>query len=186
MEKTLITNTRKSKAKFLGTMIYRHAAHASTYNKLRRKIRIAASTIVMSAPILTLTEKLVKNKFVKKIKNKLIPQPIRDLTPLPLKDLILHFRSILRGTINYYSFADNRPYLIGIYNLLRLSLIRTLRQKLHLNYKEILKIFGKYVKIDILKADGTTAQLDFAPPCLKKQSSLFLTNPINDPLEHRI
>lgn len=186
MEKTLITNTRKSKAKFLGVIIDRISIDRSTHNKHRQKIRVASSSVAMTAPIQALTDKLIKNKFVKKLGNRLAPQVVRDLTPLPLKDLILHFRSVLNGITNYYSFADNRPNLIKIYNLLRLSLTLTVRSKARLNHNDFLRTFGKLVKIDILKTDGSTTHLDFAPPCLIKQRNLFLINSMDDPLEHRI
>lgn len=133
IEKTLITNTRKEKAKFLGVMINRRAGNHTSQNELGRKSRVAASTVVMTAPIPNLIDKLEKNRFIKLKNDKLIPQTVLDLTPLPMRDLILHYRSVLMGLMNYYSFVDNRPYLRKIYHLLRKRLIRTICHKNKLN-----------------------------------------------------
>lgn len=123
LEKTLITNTRKDKAKFLGVIINRRAGpNYSTYDRMGRKVRLQKANIVLSAPIQILLDKLKNNKFVQFIGQKMVPKAISYLTILPIKDIILRFRSILSGILNYYSFVDNRPYLRIIYEMLKISL----------------------------------------------------------------
>lgn len=186
MEKTLITNTRKEKARFLGVLISRNTGFHTTNIKTGRKNRIAASSVVMNAPLPSLIDKLEKNKFIKTRVYKLIPQVVLDLTPLPLRDLILYYRSILKGIMNYYSFADNLTSLRRIYNLLLGSLIKTICHKERINREEFVKSYGRYVKLNILRSDGTIACLDFLPPVLKKRPMNFLTKHNPDPLKHRI
>lgn len=152
MEKTLITNTRKDKAKFLGVMIHRRKSHHITKINTGRKSRIAASSIIMNAPLQTLMDKLGKNKFIKIKKDKLSPQAVLDLTPLPVKDLILHYRSILSGVMNYYSFVDNRTSLRRIYLLLKESLAKTICFKEKINMKEFAKSYGRNINLNIKKS----------------------------------
>lgn len=76
----------------------------------------------MEAPIKNLIEKLKNNNIIQYIGNKVIPKAIQHLTVLPIKDIILRYRSILSGILNYYSFVDNRPYLKKIYEILKMSL----------------------------------------------------------------
>jgi len=185
LEKTLITNTRTDKAKFLGVMIHRRKGYHITKINTRRKSRIAASTVIMNAPLRILIDKLMKNKFIKVKNDKLTPLIIPDLTPLPVKDLILHYRSILTGIMNYYSFVDNRSSLYRIYKLIKGSLTKTICYKEKLSLKEFTRSYGRDIKLSIQKTDGSVAYLDFSQPSLTKNPMNFLTKHLADPLEHR-
>jgi len=87
---------------------------------------------------------------------------ITPFLPVPVKDLILHFRTILNGFINFYSFAHNIKALFKIYNILSKSLKRTLCRKLSISQRERMHRFGPNTKIAILKRDGSTVFLDFS------------------------
>jgi len=66
-EKTLITNTRTGRAKFLGTIIERNVSRFGTIftkDKLDNPRRIPGGNIRMSAPIASLIDKLEKKGFL--------------------------------------------------------------------------------------------------------------------------
>ena len=85
-----------------------------------------------------------------------IPIGISKFTTFPLKDLILRFRTILAGLVNYYSFTDNITSLRYIYFLLLSSLQRTIQRKLNIGYRECLSKYGPSVSIVIFKRDGSS------------------------------
>jgi len=112
MEKTLITNTRLERARFLGTDIKRQASRnldkiITRSNGLKSKSP-PSGNIIMTAPIDKITKKLLERKFLVRRKGELIPQSIPKFLVLPVKDLIIRFRSILMGFLNYFSFVHNR------------------------------------------------------------------------------
>lgn len=61
----------------------------------------------MTAPLESITKRLVNKKFLRVEKGSWIPQSLPDLIPLPLKDIILRYRTVLNGFVNFYSFVDN-------------------------------------------------------------------------------
>ena len=166
-------------------MIDRRSGTNTTYSyhdKIGRKIRMQRSSIIMEAPIKNLIEKLKKNNIIQYIDNKVIPKAILHLTVLPIKDIIHRYRSILSGILNFYSFVDNRPYLKKIYDILKMSLKKTIRNKECINNKLFLSKYGRDINISILKYDGSFANLNFACPALNKQTMNFLYTEIKDPL----
>ena len=54
----------------------------------------------------------------------------------------MRYRTILNGSLNYYSFTNNKPSLILIYWILRKSLAKTLATKLKL--KTARKVYLKF------------------------------------------
>lgn len=136
----------------------------------------------MDAPIQNLIDKLENKAFLKKKAEKLVPQVILEFTPLPIKELILRFRSILLGILNYYSFADNRHDLRQIHYLLKECLIRTIQHKEQTNRKTLLKQYGNDIALNIKSIDGKTKTLSFACPPLHKQTMNFSNQISTDPL----
>jgi hypothetical protein len=65
--------------------------------------RAPTGNLWMTAPIPEIVDRLVKKGFAKWAQKKWYPLPIGDLTPLPVKDLILRYRVIMYGFLNYYS-----------------------------------------------------------------------------------
>lgn len=61
--------------------------------------------------------------------------------------MIKRYNSIIRGFINYYSFADNRPRLCKIHLILKTSLRKTLSRKLKLNRRRFEESFGDKITI---------------------------------------
>ncbi|KAI1818943.1 type II intron maturase-domain-containing protein [Xylaria intraflava] len=111
-EKTLITNTRTDRAKFLGTYIKRSATSLGPSERVFKsngsRTRIPSGNIIMTAPVSGLISKLEEAGFFKKGK----PKAITKFLVLPIKDLIIRYNAVLNGVLNYYSFVDNR-YKLG-------------------------------------------------------------------------
>jgi hypothetical protein len=124
------------------------------------------------------------------------------LTALPLKDIILWFRVILRGFLNYYSFTDNysklaagratRPHaasargLAKIYWVLKECLRKTISSKKKMNRSAFLKAFGKDCTINLRRSDGVRVCLDYARPNLNRDPMRFYgTKTIADPLDKK-
>lgn len=93
---------------------------------------------------------------------------------LPVKELIIRYRSILSGYLNYYTFADNRLRLRYVYSVLRRSLICVLMDKHQVGIREILNRYGPDITLNISKGDGTIVSLKFDCPSLKPMPSKFL------------
>src|SRR5438445_2541488 len=140
----------------------------------------------MAAPLKILTKRLKEKGFWRPGPNFVsgpIPTGIGKFTAFPLKDLILRFRTILSGLLNYYSFVDNIYSLRYIYFLLLSSLQRTIQRKENIGYRECLAKYGPSVSILIYKRDGTSVVLSFPCPLLRKDILNFQgTGRSKDPL----
>ena len=136
----------------------------------------------MSAPIESLIQRLSNNGFLQYEKNKIKPLACRTLALLPTINLIIRYRSILNGYLQYYSFVDNIRKLKMIYNILRASLEKTICFKEKLTKVSFHKIYGKDISVDITNKYGTKLRLDFPAPILEFTPRKFLFNDIKDPL----
>lgn len=164
MEKTLITNASEDKAYFLGTEIQRISSVKGEIKRFKNikghPQRIPTTSTVMNAPINKLVTKLVDKGIVtwkSKVLNEdnLIPQPILKWVNLPIRDIILRYKMIWNGYINYYSFADNKPRLVLIYWILRKSLAKTLATKLKLGtVRKVYLKFGVNLRYEIPGAEN--------------------------------
>lgn len=188
-EKTLITNTRKDKAKFLGTHIQRLASATKTpfmLNKKGHSVRQPTGNLWLSAPISALIYRLCKKKFLAVVNQRKRPLIVNNFLALPVKDLILWYRSILNGFLNYYSFADNRPLLSTIHWILKESLAKTIRRKESMGKRLFLRKFGKDITLKILRRDGKLVKLDFqCPPLLRNPLDFRGTEYHRDPLARK-
>jgi hypothetical protein len=69
----------------------------------------------MTAPINDLIKKMADKGFVELKDGIWSPKSISRLIPLSIQDIILRYKTIYSGILNYYSFVDNRPKLRKIY-----------------------------------------------------------------------
>jgi hypothetical protein len=137
----------------------------------------------MGAPLKILAKRLKEKGFWKPGPKGPIPTGVGKFTAFPLKDLILRFRSILSGILNYYSFVDNIYTLRYIYFLLLSSLQRTIQRKENIGYRECLARYGPSVSLLIYKRNGSPVILSFACPSLRKNVMNFKgTERSRDPL----
>jgi group II intron reverse transcriptase/maturase len=177
MEKPLITSTITQKAKFLGTYIkvkgQLGGITRKIWTKTHRKQRLLWNETWLSAPITAITERLGEKYFLRKVKGKWKPEFPKKFLVLPIKELIIMYRSILGGYLNYYSFVNNRRNLQCIYYHLKNSLMRVIRSKYSLNWKDLLRKYGKNVSLQIRKRDGEMVVLDFKCPDLSTRPNNF-------------
>jgi group II intron reverse transcriptase/maturase len=187
IEKTLITNARSDRAKFLGVLIKRIASNkglTSIRDENGLSKRIPSGNTWMTAPIPEIIKRLINRKFANLVKDRWDPISIPQLIPLPIKDIILRFKTVLAGFLNYFSFVDNRKKLLKVYWVLKESLRKTICRKLDIGKKTFLRQFGPQTILKIRKSDGTTVELDFKCPGLSALRSDFRgTRKFNDPLQ---
>lgn len=101
----------------------------------------------MTAPLALITKRLRDKGFWKMGGNGPVPKAIPKFLAAPVKDLIIRYRSILYGFLNFYSFARNIRSLIFLYYLLRGSLKNTICRKLDIGSKKFDSIYGKNITI---------------------------------------
>jgi group II intron reverse transcriptase/maturase len=150
-KKTFITHFSKSFIMFLGTSI--KGTH-ETEKKIQTRKRMGVSRkvkmtgrVVLHAPIKDLFEKATTNGFFKKKGGLFIPTKVGWLVNLDHADILKYFNSIIKGTLNYYSFANNRKSLGSLVHGLKFSCARTLAIKYKLRYaSKIFKKFGSRLK----------------------------------------
>jgi hypothetical protein len=63
---------------------------------------------------------------------------------LPIKDMVVRYKAVLNGILNYYSFVDNRSRLNVIYWILLFGLAKTIANKKKM--KSMKRVFKKYGK----------------------------------------
>jgi len=123
--------------------------------------------------------------LVKRKNGNIVPQPILKLFNLPIRDIILRYRTMLNGVLNYYTFVNNRPQLLKIHWILRVSLAKTLAAKLKLG--RVYKVYNRFTKdiaYRIVKKNGKVVVLDFKCPPLPKnlmdfQGTSVYKNPLS-------
>ena len=148
--KTLITNTSRQEAKFLGTIIRteKQAEKPQKMGKHGRKIRLTPR-VSLHAPIKEIFGKLKIQGFVKQNSGmtQSTPTALRRLVNMDHADILKYYNSVLRGILNYYSFADNRKSLGSVVRALQMSCARTLALKFKLRFaSKVFKKFGKHLK----------------------------------------
>ena len=151
------------------------------------KCRMASGRIRMRAPIRTIVTKLKEKGFAKRIiirpagKEKIVPCAFTKWVHLPLTQMMEKYESVLRGYLNFYSFADNYSNLHSVKYILKYSLVCTMARKLRLNTAKVHKKYGR--AITVIQPDGKKRTLDF-PTSLKKGEMRFqkARHKIFDPL----
>jgi group II intron reverse transcriptase/maturase len=150
-KKSFITHFSKSFIMFLGTFIkgtYETEKKIQTRKRMgvSRKVKITGR-VVLHAPIKDLFEKATTNGFFKKKGGLFIPTKVGWLVNLDHVDILRYFNSIIKGTLNYYSFANNRKSLGSLVHGLKFSCARTLAIKYKLRFaSKIFKKFGSRLK----------------------------------------
>lgn len=184
LEKTLITNSRGERAKFLGTYIKRVASNKGVITHNGR--RIPTGNTWMTAPIPNIVDKLESRGYLKTVNGKWDPRSYNKIIPIPIRDMILTYRSILSGFLNYFKFVDNIKQLKKVYWILKESLRKTICRKLKIGKRDFLLQFGPNVTLKIRKKDGKTVTLDFPCPLLIRDRNGFnKTEKLGDPLAER-
>jgi group II intron reverse transcriptase/maturase len=145
-EKTLLTRFSKDFIFFLGVFI------KGTWEKVKRvklikkqgvtrKVRIT-SRVVLHAPIKRIFEKATDNGFFFERFGKFVPTGVGRLINLDHADIISFYNSVIRGILNYYSFANNRKSLGSFVHGLKFSCARTLALKFKVRHAS--KVYRKF------------------------------------------
>jgi hypothetical protein len=136
-EKTNIRSINNKGVKFLGSYFYIRKVTSSNVlpqvivkrNGINIKQRVS-SRLILLAPVKELVEELVTNKFVRRNKfAKIYPCRKTNLIPMDHATIIQYYNSLVRGILNYYTFALNRYSLHGVIQLLQESCAITLASK---------------------------------------------------------
>jgi group II intron reverse transcriptase/maturase len=190
-KKTLITSAIAERAKFLGTYITTIAAKHGLTRTIKKRggilSRLPKGHVWMTAPVTKIIRRLSEKHFLKF--GRIRGERLRFIYPkiftvLPIKELIIRYRSILSGYLNYFSFVDNRSRLRRLYWCLRESLVKAIGRKKQISRRAVINRFGPNVVLPIVRKDGKTVSLDFACPSLVKNPRRFLGyNGTRDPLE---
>jgi hypothetical protein len=150
-EKSLITHFSKTPISFLGTLIkgnWETEKRVKLVKKkgVSKKVRITGRT-VLKAPIHELFEKATVNGFFKKKAGKFVPTKVGWLINLDHADILGYYNSVIRGILNFYSFANNRKSLGSLVHGLKLSCARTLALKYKLRFaSKVYRRFGGKLK----------------------------------------
>lgn len=137
-DKSLITHFSKTPISFLGTSIkgnWEKEKRIMFVKKLGvwRKVRMTGKPS-LKAPIKELFLKATVNGFFKKKVGVFVPTKVGWLINLDHADILGYYNSVIRGILNFYSFANNRKSLGALVHGLKLSCARTLALKYKLRY----------------------------------------------------
>jgi retron-type reverse transcriptase len=145
-EKTLLTRFSNDFIFFLGALIKGSWEKEKRIKLIKRKgvsrkVRLT-SRVVLHAPIKRIFEKATDSGFFFKRSEKAIPTKVGRLINLDHADIINYYNFVIRGILNYYSFANNRKSLCSFVYGLKFSCARTLALKFKLRHAS--KIFRKF------------------------------------------
>jgi group II intron reverse transcriptase/maturase len=145
-EKSLITHFNKTPITFLGTLIKGNWEKEKRVSLVRKfgvlkKVRIMGRP-VLKAPIKDLFLKATANGFFKKKAGEFVPTKVGWLINLDHADILRYYNSVIRGILNFYSFANNKKSLVSLAHRLKFSCARTLALKYKLRFAS--KAFSRF------------------------------------------
>jgi group II intron reverse transcriptase/maturase len=176
-EKSLITQFSKTPISFLGTSIQGNWETEKQVQLVRRKnvlrkVRITGRP-ALKAPIKDLFLKATVNGFFKKKAGKFVPTKVGWLINLDHADILRYYNSVIRGILNFYSFANNRKSLGSLIHGLKFSCARTLALKYKLRFAS--KTFSRFGSK--LKCPDTGLEL-FIPKTFRAIKKFATNEPI--------
>lgn len=136
--KTLITNAKEGKARFLATDIFRKS-HQSFSSSQFGFIKRNGREVRLEAPKQRILKKLTSVGFLENN----TPVPRFLWLPNDKDTIIAQYNSVYRGLINYYSFVENRNRISSsIHYILKTSCVKLLAAKFKLETQN--KVFTKF------------------------------------------
>lgn len=145
-EKTAITHLSTETAFFLGTVIRRPNPKysSSLIRKVgKRSIKGSNTRLLLEAPINRIVEKLKNQGYAHSLDGS--PRAVTKWIYMKPEEILLRFSSVIRGYLNYYSFANNRNMLQRIVWILRFSTVFTLSRKWNISPKKVFKKLGRHL-----------------------------------------
>lgn len=173
LDKTKVTHFPSKPIHFLGAILRGYGHLKGTFIKKtvwKETIRLHAVPLYIriEAPIKNILEKLTTAGFFQKTDNRYKPTRVGRLFNLDMPNILSFYNSIIRGYMNYYSFADNRSSLGMIVHGLKHSCALTLKSKFKLNtIAAVFKKFGKNLTYQ-------TETVDKKNKKITKKYSLFI------------
>jgi group II intron reverse transcriptase/maturase len=173
MDKTHVIHFRKNPVPFLGAIMKGYGHLKGTYiiqitHSGSRRHLAQALPVRLEAPIKKIFDRLVTGGFFRKVNSIYKPIRVGRLFNLDMPDILKNFNNVIRGYMNYYTFADNRSSLGMIMHGLKWSCALTLRSKFKLNTTAaVFKKFGKYLtyKTEVYsKGKPTTKKISLVIP----------------------
>ena len=146
-KKTFITHFSKDPIFFLGTFIKGNWEEEKRIITIKKKGGVSTKVrmtfrVVLKAPIESIFEKATSNSFFKKRHGRFVPTYVGRCINLDHNDILRYYNSVIRGVLNYYSFANNRKSLGSFVHGLKLSCARTLALKYKLRHAS--KVYRKF------------------------------------------
>nr|BBE20954.1 group II intron reverse transcriptase/maturase [Ulva ohnoi] len=142
-DKTAITHLPTKKAFFLGTIIRRHSRkylQGLTKKRALRRVRGSNSRIILECPINKIVGKLINQGYAHAADGK--PKAVTKWIYMKPEEIILRYNAVIRGYLNYYSFANNRNMLQRIVWILGYSAVFTFARKWNISPKKVFKKLG--------------------------------------------
>lgn len=146
MEKTVITHIRDgfdflgANIRKLDNRVYKVKSVTKSGKSYARKVPLK---LFVTAPISKIIDKLITRGFAKRNhKNKVIPTGIPQLILKDHYSIIQYYNFIIRGLLNFFSFAGNYSSLHRVFWIIRQSAALTLANKFKL--KTMKKAFQKF------------------------------------------
>ena len=143
--KTKISHLGKKRIEYLGFEIGKRSrkyteSQVSIIKSTGVKRRPSHASIIIYAPKKKLIEKLIDHGFAW---SKTKPKAVTKWIFLKTEDIILRYKAVCRGILNYYSSVENRNLLTHITWLLKFSLVFTLARKWNISPVKVFKKLGK-------------------------------------------
>jgi group II intron reverse transcriptase/maturase len=139
-EKTAITHLPTSQAFFLGTIIRRHGLKYNMGRKQGPRQVRGANVILLECPVNRIVSKLKAQGYVQEADGQ--PKAVTKWIYMKPEDIIMRYNALIRGYLNYYSFANNRNMLRRIVWILSYSAVFTLARKWNISPKKVFKKLG--------------------------------------------
>nr|YP_010836031.1 hypothetical protein QLP54_mgp35 [Phyllosticta yuccae]WGC90047.1 hypothetical protein [Phyllosticta yuccae] len=194
-EKSRITHMKSERAKFLGTEItLNRTLEAKVVTRIFRgrseKTRISQVRPHLLAPINDLLKKLEDKGFIKRGKTdtrKLVPKSQNKWINLEHRQVIIRYNEVIRGYLNYYSFADNYSTLCGkiVNYFLVHSCAKTLALKFKLkSRKAVFQKFGSRLapKDELSLLPKGSKEIQILKQSTQNKTRTFKTKDLKDPL----
>jgi hypothetical protein len=174
LEKSKITHFRKHTFMFLGSTFKSNClpekwVQTKKRGFVTRKIR-GTLPVRLSAPMDHLLERAATHGFLRKGDGIYKPTSVGRLINLDHADILRYYNQVIRGIVNYYSFADNLSKVGLLILYLRFSCALTLRKKYKMSY--VAKVFQRFGK-DCTCPESKISLVN--PSC--KRTTHFALNP---------
>lgn len=139
VDKTLITNARSQKAKFLGYEV--HILHEDSKHDIRGQ-RCINGSIGLRVPASVRQEKC--KRYMKNGKPRHMPERTID----DAYSIVSQYQSEYRGIVQYYRMAYNLHTLGQLKHTIEVSLVKTLARKYKTTCTKIYRRYGTIIKTD--------------------------------------